>query len=108
MTTTTRSKILQSIGFDSYRDYLASPLWQAIRRLVFAVKGQKCCLCGKQALQVHHRRYDRQTLLGAVLTWLEPICVKCHRIIEVKPNGRKRTHRSVDRLFRAKRKKAGR
>lgn len=107
MTTSTRAKILRSLGFATYKAYLRSPLWKAIRRLVFAKKGSACVLCGRKAQQVHHRRYDRQTLLGAVLTWLEPICVKCHEHIEVKPNGRRRAARSVERLFKCLKKKAG-
>lgn len=109
MTTSTRAKILRSLGFASYRAYLKSPLWKAIRRLVFAKKGSRCVLCGRKAQQIHHRRYDRQTLLGAILTWLEPICIPCHETIELKPNGRKRPARSVERVFKllAKKKKAG-
>lgn len=109
MTTSARAKLLKGLGYSSYRAYLRSPLWSAIRRLVFARKGSRCVLCGARAQQVHHRRYDRSTLLGAVLTWLEPICIKCHETIEVKPNGRKRAARSVERLFRCllKKKKTG-
>lgn len=108
MSASTRSRVLQSIGFRTYKAYLASPLWLSIRLRVFAVKGRRCCLCGRRAIQVHHRRYDRRTLLGLILTWLEPVCRKCHREIEIKPNGRKRTHRSADRHFKIlKRKKAG-
>jgi 5-methylcytosine-specific restriction endonuclease McrA len=107
MTTSTRARILKDLGFASYRAYLRSPLWRGIRILVFRTKGRRCCLCGSRAQQIHHRRYDRSTLLGAVLTWLEPICVKCHTLIERTPRGRKREARSVERLFKVLRKKAG-
>ena len=109
MTTKTRAGILQSLGFATYGAYLRSPLWKAIRRLVYVHKGRKCVLCGQRAQQIHHRRYDRQTMSGAVLTWLEPLCRKCHEFIEVKPNGRKRAARSVEILFKTllKKKKAG-
>lgn len=32
MTTSTRAKILRSLGFATYKAYLRSPLWNAIRR----------------------------------------------------------------------------
>ena len=109
MTAKTRATILQSLGFATYKAYLRSPLWKAIRRLVYARKGSRCVLCGQRAQQIHHRWYDRQTLVGAAITWLEPVCLKCHEFIEVKPNGRKRAARSVEILFKTllKKKKAG-
>jgi 5-methylcytosine-specific restriction endonuclease McrA len=100
MALSNRAKALKRLGFNSYRSYLRSPLWRAIRRLVFAKKGHRCVLCGREARQVHHRRYDHNTLSGAILAWLEPICAKCHTYIEVRPNGRKRCARNVERLFK--------
>ncbi len=103
---TPRERTLFYLGFKSYREYLKSPLWRMIREEVFRQKGRRCCLCGRRAQQVHHRRYDRATLLGLILTFLEPICVKCHDSIEVTPTGRKRSRQAVEKIF--KRRKAAR
>lgn len=106
--TRNRREILLELGFRTYRAYLKSKLWLRVRITVWKAKGRNCCLCGKRASQVHHRRYDRATLLGLDITHLEPICRKCHRFIELTPRGRKRASRSVERLFkRLIRKKAG-
>ena len=104
---TPRQRTLYYLGFRSYKAYLRSKLWRSIRTRVFITKGRRCVLCGCKAQQVHHRSYDRATLLGLTLAFLEPICVKCHRQIEMTPTGRKRGRRAVEKCFVAKRKKAG-
>jgi 5-methylcytosine-specific restriction endonuclease McrA len=103
---TGRQRSLYYLGFKTYRAYLKSPLWRSIRKRVFALKGRTCSLCPCRANQVHHRRYDRATLSGALLTFLEPICDKCHTEIERTPTGRKRHPAAVDRLFLKRRKLA--
>lgn len=77
-----RNAVLKQLGFASYQDYLASPLWQEIRQRVFAQKGRDCYLCGRPACQVHHERYTAKALRGKRTRHLWPICPDCHRGIE--------------------------
>ncbi len=95
-----RDRLLKSLGYASYWDYLASPLWKTIRTRAFRLKGSGCVLCGARAEEMHHRKYTKETLLGLTLEWLEPVCKGCHKTIEFFADGRKRPFRLVDRVFR--------
>ena len=77
-----RDDVLKTIGFASYREYLASPLWQSIRRRLFAVC--KICPCGNEATEFHHRTYKKRYLLGRgkIHKFITPICRDCHQRIE--------------------------
>ncbi len=77
-----RNRILRSMGFRSYADYLASDLWRKIRRHVFARSNRCAGSCGRRAVQVHHGKYGKAELIGSDLTHLYPICDECHRRIE--------------------------
>lgn len=94
-----RDETLRRLGFDSYRAYLRSPLWQSIKKRVFRNKpGNRCVRCGKtgaRRLQIHHRSYDLRTLSGADLRSLSIVCRKCHCAAE-KPTDFSRS--SHDRL----------
>lgn len=59
-----RNKALAGLGFDSYDDYLASPLWIEIRERKLTSVGRRCFACGKLATQVHHGDYEEETLVG--------------------------------------------
>lgn len=59
-----RNKVLRGLGFASYEEYLASPLWAEISRRKLDSEGRRCYACGKTATQVHHGDYDRETLRG--------------------------------------------
>lgn len=59
-----RNKVLAGLGFASYEEYLASPLWAAIRERKLAAEGRRCFACGKVATQVHHGDYREPTLAG--------------------------------------------
>ncbi len=103
-----RDRLLKSLGYTSYWDYLASSLWKTIRTRAFRLKGSGCVLCPCRAEEMHHRKYTKDTLLGITLEWLEPVCKGCHQTIEFYPDGRKRPFRLVDKLFRRlKRKRLG-
>jgi hypothetical protein len=77
-----RDENLKILGFASYRDYLASFLWQRVREKVFQAKGHNCLLCGRTATQVHHNRYHVNDLSGKTLRYVNPICRPCHEEIE--------------------------
>ena len=100
-----RARTLFYLGFNSYKEYLRSKLWRGIRQRVFAAKGRQCVLCGRKAAQIHHRSYDRATLLGLILTFLEPICKRCHEKIEFTETGRKRSRRAVEYAFKRRQRK---
>jgi hypothetical protein len=59
-----RNKVLRGLGFASYEEYLASPLWAEISRRKLDSEGRRCFACGKSATQVHHGDYDYYTLAG--------------------------------------------
>lgn len=104
---TARNHNLSLIGFQSYRDYLQSDLWQSIRVKVFKSKGYRCHLCGLPADQVHHTRYSAQDLTGEVLNCLHPICGDCHHSIEFSSkSGTKRSLMDARSMFIEKRKDA--
>lgn len=73
---------LQALGFETYGDYIRSPLWhrkQAAYRADPALP--QSCICGAEDVQLHHRTYER---LGAEnLTDLYPLCSKCHGMLHV-------------------------
>jgi CDGSH-type Zn-finger protein len=77
-----RDKALLDMGFSSYADYLNSPLWNRIRRKVYAKRGKACSLCGDVASELHHNRYARVDLEGRCLSEIHPICRGCHEAIE--------------------------
>lgn len=77
-----RDRVLGALGFGSYDEYLASPLWRDIR-LRKLKEGNHCYGCGSgPCWQVHHADYSRETLLGESLTGLRTICEKCHKACE--------------------------
>lgn len=81
-------KCLQRLGYKNYQNYLSGRLWLAIRKRVFAVSN-KCVRCQKSATQVHHSRYDFDTMNGTTLQHLHPVCSECHEEASV-VNGKKR------------------
>lgn len=92
-----RQRVLELLGYNSYRDYLLSPLWKSIRDKV--LRG-KCVICDKtDASQVHHRNYLYETLAGQCLDQLIPLCGKCHRKIEFSHRN-KRTPQDTDNYCR--------
>lgn len=93
-----RDLILRAMGYPSYRDYLKSSLWAGIRSVVLKNKSWRCQCCPDKATQVHHQKYDEQTMKGEDLRNLVPLCRKCHKRVEFwgkKGTGRKRGFRSV-------------
>lgn len=76
------AELLRSLGFGSYSEYLASPLWRSIRQRVYEAKGRVCVSCEINAAEdIHHDRYDRDTLVGKTLKYLRPLCRHCHEIV---------------------------
>lgn len=84
-----RDDNLARLGFDSYKKYLRSELWKAIRKTVMERDHYRCQYCGRRANSVHHRAYDPKTLTGECLHALSSICSGCHRRIEEPENLRR-------------------
>lgn len=78
-----RNKVLKGMGFPAYQDYLASPLWGAIRFQVLERDGHVCRVCDAPAAIVHHQEYTKQALTGEDLRQLYSLCRKCHEHIEL-------------------------
>lgn len=79
---------LRRLGFDNYRQYLASDLWKTIRRRVLERDGNLCATCGKEARHVHRRSYEYAALSGDSIDNLVSLCGGCHFSIELR-SGRK-------------------
>lgn len=89
-----RAASLAALGFSSYSQYLASDLWSGIRTRV--LDRAVCAVCGRLPGQVHHLRYDAETMTGRDVTGLLPICYRCHRRVEF-CHGKKRTFEAARR-----------
>lgn len=83
-----RDKILEVLGFSSYKDYQTSPLWKRIRGRVLR-EHKECILCGKTADTVHHLKYTPENLLGKSTEGLCSLCRSCHCKVEFTYGGRK-------------------
>lgn len=82
-----RNRILSDLGYNSYAEYLKSPVWQRLHDAMLNSRPQcECCL--SPATQVHHRRYTVDSLTKVTCD-LVPLCRYCHMHIEFK-NGEKR------------------
>jgi hypothetical protein len=77
-----RAQSLSILGFSSYREYLASPLWARIRSRVLHTCRYQCKSCLKRATQVHHRHYALEVMSGQNIGSLIALCGDCHKDIE--------------------------
>lgn len=107
----TRNKLLKTLGYSSYAEYLNSPRWEDIRCRAFKEYGNVCRLCGKEATVIHHKGYGRDVLLGFDLGQLSPLCDECHYKVEFYLDGTKRTlaqsQLMYSRLIAARREQLG-
>jgi len=83
-----RNELLKAFGYRSYKQYLKSDEWAAIRASVLA-RHAECICCSSKPEVVHHVRYDSATLLGVHTLNLAPLCMACHERIEVDEDGEK-------------------
>lgn len=63
-----------------YRDFLASPYWQAVAEKVKIKNDWRCEICGKQSnnLNVHHPNYDFHGYELQNIAKLKCLCKDCH------------------------------
>jgi hypothetical protein len=69
---------LKTLGFDSYQEYLKSPLWMSIRKMFHKRwKGKPCQCCGMvRKLIPHHIKYKGIDKIN--LSSIMPVCESCH------------------------------
>lgn len=70
--------LLRQLGFDSYQEYLISPLWIEIRNRVLRAAKHRCLYCGERATQVHHEFYTIESLRGDSVWGMAASCPECH------------------------------
>lgn len=69
---------LTRLGFSSYKDYLKSPHWKRVLRILCTSSlYQRCLACDRGKYEIHHISYER---LGSE-RWsdLIPLCRECHQ-----------------------------
>ena len=68
----------------TYKEYLKSPAWYALRQQALSDSGHCCRLCNyPHMLNVHHRKYPK--VLGTEpVTDLIVLCSKCHKLFHEK------------------------
>ena len=93
-----RDQVLKVMGFKSYDEYLASPLWKKIRAKAYARCGT-CRLCPAKADNIHHASYEYKVLRGVSPQKLIPLCRSCHEGIEFDDRGSKRPFHEVCRVL---------
>lgn len=76
-----RKTAVRKLGYQSYRDYLRSPAWRALRIEHRNTYGETCCLCEEKdkRTHLHHLTYER--VGNEQLTDLARLCGNCHRMI---------------------------
>lgn len=94
-----RSHFLTILGFNSYQEYLKSPLWQKIRSRVLKRQKFKCQVCFNPANQVHHTRYHLNDLKGKKLKYLFAVCGSCHKEFEFTASGKKKNLNQANSKF---------
>jgi hypothetical protein len=67
-----------ALGFQTYQDYLASPLWRRIKAEELLKAGRRCAACKSETGIVHHRDYRPRVLLGDDRSALVVLCEPCH------------------------------
>lgn len=96
-----RNRLLRQMGFPTYADYLKSLLYQKIRQRALDLHGYHCEVCGALADELHHSDYSEETLKGANLSGLVPLCEADHKTVEMTRSGKKRSLEEANRTLEA-------
>jgi len=77
-------EIPKSIEYETYKDYLASPIWAKLRKQAVERDGYRCRVCNSsKKLDVHHRLYAK--IWGEEeATDLTTLCSDCHELFSLK------------------------
>lgn len=103
-----RQQALLEIGFQTYKEYLKSALWESIRDAVLEAHSHQCRACGRTAYTVHHVTYTSRVLLGKDRSQLIPICRACHKAIETKDGWKRRDANEIARALSYRAMRCGR
>ena len=76
-------------NFETYQDYLNSPMWAEIRERVWNRDNGTCVACDAPGHCVHHRSYKDRVLRGEWDSDLITLCDACHKYIEFESDGSK-------------------
>lgn len=76
-----RRVALDSLGYETYSEYLQSDMWKAIRDAVL-LERPYCAVCARKATEVHHFCYLDAVLVGLANDMLFPMCHECHHRVE--------------------------
>ena len=76
-------------NFETYQDYLNSPMWAEIRKRVWNRDNGTCVACDAPGHCVHHRSYKERVLRGEWDSDLITLCDACHKYIEFESDGSK-------------------
>jgi 5-methylcytosine-specific restriction endonuclease McrA len=101
-----RNRMLPSIGYATYQEYLKSDDWKRLRGKKLK-RHPLCVVCESAATEVHHRDYRPETMLGLSWTSLVTLCRSCHESIEF-DGERKRTLKEANTKLVALAHEAGR
>lgn len=71
-----RNRILRSMGFSSYGEYIRSELWRSISREY--LHKRRCVACDRPAAVVHHVCYTEGGLRGDDTRHFLACCRHCH------------------------------
>lgn len=95
-----RNKRLRFAGYVTYKEYLASPEWAALRQKVLDRDGGRCVACRDDASCVHHAKYSNRVLFGTEPSAaLISLCNRCHKFIEFNEDGSKTsTYHAMQKL----------
>lgn len=95
------AKGYEGAGFQSYKEYLESPLWAEIREDKLKKRNYECCCCGGRATQIHHSSYDKKVMAGEDDgRFLYAVCKDCHHKLEF-TDGKKNSLEEANKKLRA-------
>lgn len=72
-----RSNWLCVLGFESFDEYLHSPLWAGIKARALKRDGGKCCYCHAPSVYANLIRFELENLNGKDLSGVRTICGQC-------------------------------
>ena len=64
---------------ERYHNYLKSDDWQRKRSVVLKRDHFRCVYCGKNATQVHHKKYAKHKIGKEPIKLLVSVCAECHK-----------------------------
>lgn len=102
------SFVPKPITYASYEEYLASDLWQHIRKTVWKRDRGRCRACRAKGSDVHHLSYETEVMEGKRLDLLVLLCRPCHKRVEFTRKGQKRSVQEAAHAYRQLVKKSAR